>query len=178
MGVWYIGKYLSNVTTTRDEPLVHSLLPISCHLPLWQCRSLQRKRDPHQTISRNDLVKKRTDPEISCYTSVTRSNNAHGLPRSSPTGSWSRSARLLSHFVLVSRLFSKPFELMLLLCLTLGSCMVHGLHRARNASVCNVTICLTCFPGLIKKHNKRVMKCQYFVYILYLEQDEYIQQIS
>lgn len=28
---------------------------------------------------------------------------------------------------------------------------VHMASRACNASVCNVTICLTCFPGLIKK---------------------------
>lgn len=148
----------------------HPLLPISCHLPLAVSDSTAQTR-PASNYLWEWFSKKCTDPEISCYTSVTGSNSAHGLPRSeadllgySHTSScWFPGCKKKS--VLVYGLFSKPFELMLLLCLTLGSCVVHGLHRARNAFVCNVTICLTCFPGLIKKHNKSVMNRQHFVCI-------------
>lgn len=52
--------------------------------------------------------------------------------------------------------FWNPLKCCCFVCLILGwtSPGPSG-RRARNASVCDVTICLTCFPGLINEHNKK-----------------------
>lgn len=57
-------------------------------------------------------------------------------------------------WLLVSTLFFTPFWLALLFCLS----FIPRHFKACIASACNVTICLSCFPGLIKTQNKNSKK--------------------